>query len=232
MVIKMGVTKTDFMRGIQCPKMLWLDRHHPELKVIPPETQHRLDRGNDFGDGAMGLFGPFTEVREYYPGSKRPDKERMAAKTAELLAAQIPVICEAAFMDDKGNYCATDILRKSETGYEMYEVKNSTEVKEQFIKDAGFQAFIIRNRCHLSLQKVFIVYNSGISESPYEIEDVTKDAFLCANWVADNIDYLGNIKEQPTEVQCYMGMQCSLPYECWYADYCRGQQKSCLTEEK
>jgi hypothetical protein len=135
-------------------------------------------------------------------------------------------------MDDKGNYCATDILRKSETGYEMYEVKNSTEVKEQFIKDAGFQAFIIRNRCHLSLQKVFIVYNSGISESPYEIEDVTKDAFSCANWVADNIDYLGNIKEQPTEVQCHMGMQCSLPYECWYADYCRGQQKSCLTEEK
>ena len=43
----MGVTKTDFMRGMQCPRMLWLDKHHPELKVIPPEVQARLDAGNE-----------------------------------------------------------------------------------------------------------------------------------------------------------------------------------------
>ncbi|MBO5567637.1 MAG: hypothetical protein J6A79_01650 [Clostridia bacterium] len=49
----MGITKTDFMRGMQCPKMLWLDKHKPKLKVIPPEVQRRLDAGNDFGDQAM-----------------------------------------------------------------------------------------------------------------------------------------------------------------------------------
>lgn len=42
----MGVTKTDYMRGMQCPKMLWLDKHKPEEKVIPPEVQERLDEGN------------------------------------------------------------------------------------------------------------------------------------------------------------------------------------------
>ena len=46
----MGVTKTDYMRGMQCPKMLWLDRHKPKEKVIPPEVQERLDEGNRFGD--------------------------------------------------------------------------------------------------------------------------------------------------------------------------------------
>ena len=46
----MGITKTDFMRGMQCRKMLWLDRHKPGLRVIPPEVQARLDAGNDFGD--------------------------------------------------------------------------------------------------------------------------------------------------------------------------------------
>ena len=54
----MAITKTDFMRGMQCPKMLWLDKHRPGLKVIPPEIQARLDAGNDFGDRAMGMFGP------------------------------------------------------------------------------------------------------------------------------------------------------------------------------
>ena len=32
----MGITKTDFMRGMQCRKMLWLDKHKPSLRVIPP----------------------------------------------------------------------------------------------------------------------------------------------------------------------------------------------------
>ena len=58
----MGVTKTDYMRGLQCPKMLWLDKHKPEEKVIPPEVQERLDEGNRFGDSAMGMFGPFVET--------------------------------------------------------------------------------------------------------------------------------------------------------------------------
>ena len=35
----MAITKTDFMRGMQCRKMLWLDRHKPGLRVIPPEVQ-------------------------------------------------------------------------------------------------------------------------------------------------------------------------------------------------
>ena len=59
----MAITKTDFMRGMQCPKMLWLDKHKPGLKVIPPEIQAKLDAGNDFGDRAMGMFDPYEEIK-------------------------------------------------------------------------------------------------------------------------------------------------------------------------
>ena len=68
----MGITKTDFMRGMQCPKMLWLDRHKPQFRVIPPETQARLDAGNDFGDKAMAMFGPYEEMTVYRPGTAIP----------------------------------------------------------------------------------------------------------------------------------------------------------------
>ena len=34
-----------------------------------------------------------------------------------------------------GNYCALDILRKNGAGWDIYEVKNSSSVEEQFIKD-------------------------------------------------------------------------------------------------
>ena len=86
----MGITKTDFMRGMQCPKMLWLDKHKPSLRIIPPEIQQRLDAGNEFGGRAMGMFGPYEEMTVYRPGTHIPDKKKMAQKTS-LLSKWIPI---------------------------------------------------------------------------------------------------------------------------------------------
>ena len=133
------------MRGMQCPRMLWLDKHRPKLKVIPPEVQEKLDAGNDFGDLAMGMFGPYEEMTVYRSGTHIPDKKAMVQKTAEHLEAGTEVICEAAFMN-YNNYCAVDILRKTETGYDIYEVKNAPELHDQFIRDAAFKYYII-SRC-------------------------------------------------------------------------------------
>ena len=119
----MAITKTDFMRGMQCRKMLWLDKHKPSLRVIPPEVQARLDAGNDFGDQAMGMFGPYEEMTVYLPGKQIPDKKAMIARTRDALARGVRVICEAAF-SNYNNYCAVDILRKTVTGHDFYEVKN------------------------------------------------------------------------------------------------------------
>ena len=138
----MAITKTDFMRGMQCPKMLWLDKHKPQMRVIPPEIQARLDAGNDFGDRAMGMFGPYEEMTVYRPGTTIPDKKAMLANTEDALRRGVPVICEAAF-SNYNNYCAADIIRKTEDGYDLYEVKNTAEVHDQFIRDAGFQYYII-----------------------------------------------------------------------------------------
>ena len=78
--------------------MLWLDKHKPNMKVIPPAVQKSLDAGNEFGDQAMGMFGPYEEMTVYRPGTQFPDTKAMAAKTAEHLAIGTPVICEAAFI--------------------------------------------------------------------------------------------------------------------------------------
>ena len=82
----MGITKTDFMRGMQCPKMLWLDKHRPDLKVIPPEIQAKLDAGNDFGDLAMGMFGPYEEMTVYRKGTTIPDTKAMIERTADAIS--------------------------------------------------------------------------------------------------------------------------------------------------
>ena len=200
----MALTKTSFMRGMQCPKMLWLDKHKPSLKVIPPEIQARLDAGNDFGDLAMGMFGPYEEMTVYRPGTTIPDKKAMLANTQDAMERGVEVICEAAF-SNYNNYCAVDILRRTETGYDFYEVKNSPAVSEQFIKDAGFQYYIL-TRCKVKIGRVFIVIHG-----PNDY-----------NWINDHIWDLNRRQKEPDEIMVEPGEQCLNPYECWYYGYCHG----------
>ena len=214
----MGITKTDFMRGMQCKKMLWLDKHKPKLKVIPPEIQDRLDAGNDFGDRAMAMFGDYEEMTVYRPGTRIPDKKKMVAKTLEHLEKGTPVICEAAFIN-YNNYCAVDILRKTETGYDMYEVKNTPEVYEQLIKDAGFQYYII-NRCKVNIEHIYIVTHGKDEENPFVINDVTKQAKGYNKWINENIWALNRMQKEREEIDMPVGDHCMDPYDCWYYDYC------------
>jgi len=213
-----GISKTDFMRGMQCRKMLWLDKHKPSLKVIPPEVQQRLDAGNGFGDRAMAMFGDYEEMTVYQPGTSYPDTKAMVAKTLEHLDKGTPVICEAAFIY-YNNYCALDILRKTSTGYDIYEVKNAPAVYDQFVRDVGFQYYIV-SRCKVKIGNIYIVTHGNDEENPFVINDVTEQAKAYAKWVNDNIWDLNRMQKEPEEVQVEVGDQCSKPYECWYYKYC------------
>ena len=214
----MGISKTDFMRGMQCRKMLWLDKHKPSLKVIPPEVQQRLDAGNDFGDRAMSMFGDYEEMTVYQPGTTYPDTKAMVAKTLEHLEKGTSVICEAAFIY-YNNYCALDILRKTSTGYDIYEVKNAPAVYDQFVRDVGFQYYIV-SRCKVKIGNIYIVTHGNDEDNPFVINDVTEQAKAYAKWVNANIWDLNRMQKEPEEVQVEVGEQCSKPYECWYYQYC------------
>ena len=218
----MGITKTDFMRGMQCRKMLWLDKNRPELRIIPQEVRDRMDAGNDFGDRAMGMFGPYEEMTVYLPGRNIPDKKKMAENTARHIRLGTQVICEAAFIY-YNNYCAADILRKTETGYDFYEVKNTPRVREQFIKDAGFQYYII-TRCGIKIDRIYIVTHGPDEENPFVPVEITEKAKGYAPWVDKNLWDLNRMQKEKEEVRTEPGDQCTCPYRCWYYEYCHGER--------
>ncbi|MBQ8161578.1 MAG: hypothetical protein IJ083_12650 [Clostridia bacterium] len=216
----MAITKTDFMRGMQCRRMLWLDKHRPKLRVIPPEVQERLNAGNDFGDRAMGMFGPYEEMTVCLPGKQIPDKKAMVERTREALQRGVDVICEAAF-SDYNNYCAADILRRTDRGHDLYEVKNAHHVSEQFIRDAAFQNYII-TRSGVKIDRIFIVIHGPDEENPFGPVDVTREAKGYYSWINENIWDLNRMQKEKEEVIVQPGDQCTEPYECWYYGYCHG----------
>jgi hypothetical protein len=233
----MAVSKTDFVRGLQCKKMLWLDAHAPEYKIIPPEVQAKLDAGNEFGDQAMGIFGDFVETTTLREDG-RLNFAAMLEKTKALLESGERVICEGSF-SWYGNFCAADILKKEESGYALYEVKNTYFPRQEFITDLGFQRLILR-KCGVNITSCNLVLRGdtppeGIEDTKlgeserllthgdflYKLVDVSKAARR-ADFMASNCDFeLGKLKKKEALMpEIEMGEHCCPPYRCWYYEYC------------
>ena len=103
-------------------------------------------------------------------------------------------------------------------------MKNTPEVHEQFIRDAGFQYYII-SRCGLGIGKIFIVLHGPDEEHPFQPLDVTKQAKGYYQWINDNIWDLNKMQKETEEVAVEPGDQCCNPYECWYFEYCHDSRK-------
>ena len=103
------------------------------------------------------------------------------------------------------------------------ETQKMSEVYPQFVRDAGFQYYIMA-RCKVKIGKVFIVIHGPDESAPFVPVDVTKEAKGYYKWINDHIWDLNRMQKQQDEVDIEPGDQCSNPYECWYYGYCHGEQ--------
>ena len=162
-----GLPKSRYTLFCQCPKALWLRVNKPDEATVDAGVEARFESGNEVGDLAMGLFGPFVEVT-----TKREDGSLdlkvMVDRTREEMAKGTEIICEASFTYERqhrvenvmldpdkplfkcwmeSHYCAVDILRKTLGGWAIYEVKSSSfpefegqEAKlEKYAPDIAYQ---------------------------------------------------------------------------------------------
>mgnify|MGYP000222536215 CR=1 FL=1 len=115
------LSKSRYMAGLQCPKMLWWRVHEPDAPELQtgPEQQAVFDAGNHVGEVA----------REHVPGGVLVDfqhyqvSEKIAA-TAEALAQGARVVYEASFMADD-IFVSVDILERKRGGFVLSEVKGT-----------------------------------------------------------------------------------------------------------
>ena len=105
------LSKSKYAKYCQCPKCLWMSVYKPEEEVIDPTSEARFETGTEVGDLAMGLLGDYIDVTTNKPDGKL-DIKAMLDKTQQLMADGTENICEASFSYD-GNYCAVDILHKT-----------------------------------------------------------------------------------------------------------------------
>jgi hypothetical protein len=132
------LSKSLYIKGLQCHKALWLHKNRPELKAKPTAAQQAaFDSGTDVGTLAQGLFPDGVLVP--YDGLSHAEQLSM---TEAALNRGEKTIYEATFSFDNV-FVNVDILHRDETGWEIYEVKSSAECKEVYLNDIAVQQYVV-----------------------------------------------------------------------------------------
>lgn len=220
-----GLSKSRYTQFKCCEKALWLGVFKPELTVIDDAMQSRFDTGSEVGDLAMGLLGPFEEMTITRPDGHL-DYGQMIEKTQDALARGVENICEAAFSFE-GNYCAVDILHKTASGYEIYEVKSSTNAgKDIYGWDIAYQKYVLTG-CGLNIIGTYLVCinNQYVRQGELEIDKFFKIEDLKEAVDVEFPNVAANIRTAKAvldgdEPQKPVSNACRNPYECVFREYC------------
>lgn len=217
------LSKSTFIRGLQCEKSLYLYKnYYHQRDPIPAERQIAFDRGHEIGKLAQQLFPGGVDAS---PPSRFKFRESVL-KTQKFIESGETIIYEAAFQY-KQTLVALDILVKTNKGWCAYEVKSSTKISEVYKLDASIQYFIITN-AGLPLQDFSIVHvnNKYKRHGELELEKLfTKVSVL--DEVQDNIngfdkqiDSFLTVVHGQNMPEVEIGPHCFSPYECDFRGTC------------
>ncbi len=224
-----GLSKSKYTNFRKCPKCLWLGTYKPEEQVVDSSMQARFDTGTSVGELAKGLFGPYTDVTTKTPDG-RLDIKAMQARTQQCLHDGIDNICEAAF-SYRGCYCAVDVLRKTDDGYAIYEVKSSTSAdKEVYAQDVAFQKWVL-TQCGITVTGTYLVCinnqyvrNGALDiHQLFSINDISEAVAVEYPQVAANCKAAKAVLDNPAEPAVPIGPHCHEPYGCGFMSYCMRQ---------
>lgn len=216
----MGLSKSLFMRGLQCKKSLWLHINNPAVKSATDESQDAFQLGYIVGDLGRKRFPGGVLVA--YDGHTYTDQ---IARTAQLLAEGTTTIYEAAFMHDDV-FVKLDILHKTESGWEMYEVKSSTSAKPHYIPDIALQYYVASGAgCEISKAALLHINNQYVRCGDidpgllFTCQDLTQQVLAEQQQVSQELLQM-KLVLAADEPQISLGRYCETPYLCDFWGYC------------
>lgn len=221
------LSKSRYVKGLRCPRALYLAVHHYDRGTQPtPAQQARFDVGHSVGELAQRRYpGGVLIAEDHLRHREAVESTRRAIDTGAV------AIFEAAFVHDNVKIRA-DVLRRIEDasgGWELIEVKSTSKYDAaKHLPDVGVQLHVllgsgidVRRVSLMHLDKT-CVYPGG-EYDPHALltaTDVTSEAF---DYIADvplhlarmmAVIALPGVPEMPAEVSC------EKPYACEFHEWC------------
>jgi len=214
------ISKTKYLDGLQCHKLLWYEYNRKEdLPEIDATTQFIMDQGRIVGELAQTLFLDGIVLQRDY------DPTKQAARSLEAAKLRKPLF-EAGFVY-KQAYALADILNPvDKNAWDLIEVKSASSVKDEYYSDVAFQKYTYEGS-GLKIRKCYLMYinNQYVRKGKIEpkklfaTEDVTKQCNELIPEIEQNIaDMIETIKKD--EPQAKVGPHCEDPRPCPLEDIC------------
>ena len=214
-----SLTKTKIKSGLQCHKKLWYDLNDPII-----EKNFIFSIGNRFGEHIKSHYGEGLDLT----GQFGSDVEYLTRNA--MLDPNVKVIYEAAFIFSQTQVRADALIRNGKK-WELIEIKSSISLKDEHIKDAAIQVYVITNS-NVFLSDVRIAHinknfcyagNDEYRNLILEIdinENVKKFLPSVQGWINDLLPITDKKLGVPIK---QMGDQCSKPHKCPYIKRCESQ---------
>ena len=217
----MMLSKSKYVRGMNCPKSLWLYVHKKGEQVISEATQAIFSRGTNVGELAQQYFpNGKLAMLENYPGFES------AKRTQEFIKQGVETIYEATFIY-QNTLVAVDILHKENDKWSIYEVKSTNSTKPQHITDVAVQYYVVKgtgltvegaNVMHFN--KHYVKRGNIDVKGLFIYDSIFDKVVSLQNEIEGNIPKLFQLLEADEPI-VEMGKQCNSPYACDFQDYCK-----------
>ena len=213
------LSKSTYCGAFQCPKILWMQKNKSEEAIDKSDPQV-LANGTMVGDYARNYYGNYALV-EY-----TTDKAKMVEQTMAFIDAGEENIAEASFIYDN-LYCAVDILHKNGDGWDIVEVKSSTDVHDIYVEDVSYQYYVLK-KCGINVKKAVLLHinNKYVRHGDLDIKqlftyvDLTAEAEKRFDIIPGKIKEISDYVSATDEPEMEIGIQCDKPYECAFKEYC------------
>jgi len=182
------LTKSNYLTGLQCPKLLWITKNDKERIPEPDEIQQKK-----FDDGT--LIGELA-TRVFPKGISLADEEFKynLEKTKQELEKRVPIF-EAGFIVDRLYSRADILLPVGVDEWDIIEVKSATKVKNINLHDVAFQK-LVYEKAGIKIRNCFLMHINNAYVKNGEIEpselfvqtDITEDIIPFEKDLEKNIE--------------------------------------------
>ena len=208
------LSKSKYIRGLQCDRALWLDVHNPRLAKYTREQMQRFDRGRDFEYAFKATFPDGIDLS----AELRRNVDAYPALTAQLLDKEEEIdLFEAGFSYDDVLVLADVVHKRPDGTLDIYEVKSGNTLSETYKRDAALQHYVISHCREIHTFSIVYADPSG----GFITEDLTEALQAQHEEIEKNIAAMKAIALATNEPDTPTGQHCLTPYECPYQAHCQ-----------
>ena len=210
------ISKSKFLWGLQCKKLLWYAYNAKDQIPQPDAAQQAIfDQGHEVGTLAQSLYPDGIEVCEGVT-----EFGQVLRRSMEATKARKPLF-EAGFAYN-GGFARVDILNPVGIDqWDIVEVKSSTSVKDVNLSDLAIQQFVytgaglrVRRCCLMHINSDYVRRGAVDPSKFFTITDVTEDVSARSREVEAQLKEMAVVIGLKQEPDVKIGPHCSDPYEC------------------